>query len=153
MDKSRYPSNWPEISRRIRFERAGAKCEWCGAPHGKEIVRSSEDPAQYIVFDEDNYCYTTPKGEPIRMSEIPDEYDVTRGVKVILTVHHIGVDKPDGTPGDPHDKQDCRDENLAALCQRCHLRADIKIHAEHARATRLRKKREQAAKVGQLELL
>lgn len=153
MDKSRYPSNWPEISRRIRFERAGGKCEWCGAPHGKEIIRSSEDPARFIVFDEENYCYTTLDGEPIRMSEIPDEYDVTRGVRVILTVHHKGIDKPDGTPGDRHDKMDCREDNLAALCQRCHLYADLDIHIANARATRIRKKREQAARNGQLELL
>ena len=26
-----YPPNWPAISRRIRFERAGNRCEWCGA--------------------------------------------------------------------------------------------------------------------------
>jgi hypothetical protein len=30
-DKSRYPADWPAISRRIRFDRAGNKCEWCGA--------------------------------------------------------------------------------------------------------------------------
>ena len=53
-------------------------------------------------------------------------------VKVILTVHHIGVVKPDGMPGDPHDKMDCRDENLAALCQRCHWIADLPIHIQKA---------------------
>ena len=26
-----YPPDWPDISRRIRFERAGNRCEWCGA--------------------------------------------------------------------------------------------------------------------------
>ncbi len=26
-----YPPDWPEISARIRFERAGNRCEWCGA--------------------------------------------------------------------------------------------------------------------------
>lgn len=25
-----YPEDWDEISRRIRFERAGGRCEWCG---------------------------------------------------------------------------------------------------------------------------
>lgn len=44
MDRSRYPPNWPEISRRIRA-RAGNRCEWCGAenhqPHpvtGSRVV-------------------------------------------------------------------------------------------------------------------
>ena len=29
--KDRYPPNWPAISLRIRLERAGNRCEWCGA--------------------------------------------------------------------------------------------------------------------------
>lgn len=103
MDKSRYPSNWPEISRRIR-ERAGWKCEWCGAENGKP-------------------------------------HPVT-GSKVVLTVAHLD-----------HSPMNCEDTNLASLCQKCHLSYDAQQHAEHARATRIRKKRERAAKNGQLELL
>lgn len=40
-NKGLYPKNWPEISRRIRFERAGGRCEFvtgglrCQAEHGK----------------------------------------------------------------------------------------------------------------------
>lgn len=34
-NRARYPKDWPEISRRIRFERAQGKCEWCGAEHGQ----------------------------------------------------------------------------------------------------------------------
>jgi len=33
-DRSRYPRDWPAISRRIR-ERAKWRCEWCGAVHGQ----------------------------------------------------------------------------------------------------------------------
>ena len=33
--RERYPSDWPEISRRIREERAGGACEWCGARNGE----------------------------------------------------------------------------------------------------------------------
>lgn len=64
------------------------------------------------------------------------------GKKVVLTVHHCGIDKPDGTPGDRHDKMDNRDENLAALCQRCHWNADLDIHIKKAQAA-LREKRYQ----------
>lgn len=35
-DKDRYPDDWPEISHRIRFERAGGRCECegeCGHDH------------------------------------------------------------------------------------------------------------------------
>jgi hypothetical protein len=39
IDPSKYPADWKKISRRIRFERAGKRCEWCGAhnlqPHPK----------------------------------------------------------------------------------------------------------------------
>ncbi|MCP4539500.1 MAG: hypothetical protein GY832_20380 [Chloroflexi bacterium] len=41
MDKRKYPKNWTEISRRIRFERAGGRCEGspaypdCRAAHGQ----------------------------------------------------------------------------------------------------------------------
>ncbi|MCR4295491.1 MAG: hypothetical protein NUW21_08150 [Elusimicrobia bacterium] len=45
--------------------------------------------------------------------------------KVILTVAHLD-----------HDPANCRDENLAAMCQRCHLRYDRQHHAETAALTR-----------------
>ncbi len=32
-----YPLHWDEISRRVRFERAGGACERCGRPHGIEL--------------------------------------------------------------------------------------------------------------------
>ena len=81
-----YPQNWHEISRQIRFERAGNRCEWCGAENRKP--------------------------HPIT------------GAIVVLTVAHLGIAKPDGTPGDRADLADLRGENLAALCQRCHLNYD-----------------------------
>lgn len=36
-NRDRYPADWPEISHRIRFERAGGRCECegeCGHDHG-----------------------------------------------------------------------------------------------------------------------
>lgn len=39
------------------------------------------------------------------------------GSIVILTVAHLGMPKPDGTPGSKDDLHDVREENLAALCQ------------------------------------
>lgn len=85
-----YPSNWHEISRRLRFERAGNRCEWCGA---------------------ENY-----KLHPVT------------GSKVVLTVAHLGIPKPDGTPGSKDDLHDVRESNLAALCQKCHLDFDRNDH-------------------------
>ena len=48
------------------------------------------------------------------------------GSRVVLTVAHIIVDDP----------ADVRPANLAALCQRCHLTHDAKMHARNAAATR-----------------
>jgi hypothetical protein len=61
---------------------------------------------------------------------------------VILTTAHLGKPHPDGRPGDKHDKMDVRDENLAHLCQRCHLLYDLEDHMRNAAVTRRRKKKE-----------
>ncbi|HLY29910.1 MAG TPA: hypothetical protein VKQ36_02670 [Ktedonobacterales bacterium] len=45
--------------------------------------------------------------------------------RVVLTVAHLN-----------HDPADCRDSNLAALCQRCHLSYDAAQHRSSAAATR-----------------
>jgi hypothetical protein len=42
----------------------------------------------------------------------------------VLTVAHLN-----------HDPQDNRDENLKAMCQRCHLRYDRDLHAENRAKT------------------
>lgn len=61
------------------------------------------------------------------------------GSIVVLTTAHLGTFHPDGTPGDKHDKMDVRPENLAALCQRCHLNFDRDEHLANSAATRRRK--------------
>lgn len=46
-NKSRYPKNWHEISRRIRFERAGGRCECtgqCGLDHGARCKAVHNEP-------------------------------------------------------------------------------------------------------------
>ena len=74
-NKDKYPPNWKQISERIRFERAGNRCEWYRAENYKPHPKT--------------------------------------GSKVILTVAHLNYDPTDN-----------REDNLAALCQRCHNRHD-----------------------------
>ena len=50
------------------------------------------------------------------------------GSRVVLTIAHLDHDTTHNAP-----------ENLAALCQKCHLTYDAALHAQHARATRRRK--------------
>ncbi len=150
IDKSRYPANWDAISLDIRVNRAGGKCEWCGVPNGASVFRK-HGTAHYLLDMPDGEVHT-PDGSPIRLSELPDGYDYDKPTRIVLTVHHIGIDDPDGRKGDPHDKMDVRPDNLAALCQRCHLLADGPIHVANARKTRLRKKAEKIAAAGQKSL-
>jgi phage baseplate assembly protein gpV len=45
-NKDRYPADWPEISRRIREDRAGGRCECegeCGRPHKGRCERVNGD--------------------------------------------------------------------------------------------------------------
>jgi hypothetical protein len=54
----------------------------------------------------------------------------------IVPQYHTGTQIPYYTPGDKHDKLDCRPENLAAMCQRCHLYYDLPDHMRKAAETR-----------------
>lgn len=116
VDYSRYPDDWKAISRRIR-DRSGGQCE-CEGECG--LHRTTGGPRRCV---EQN-------GQPALWAN----------GKIILTVAHLGATRDDGSPGDPHDKMDVRDVNLKALCQRCHLRYDIKEHVANARKTRERKR-------------
>lgn len=59
------------------------------------------------------------------------------GSRVVLTVAHLD-----------HNPQNCADDDLKALCQRCHLRYDAAHHKANAARTRYEKKLAR----GQLEL-
>lgn len=130
IDYTRYPKDWKAISRRVR-EQAGNKCQWCGVPNGVIGYRDTKG-----VFHE--------LDEGAIDTAILDGLRVT---KIVLTVAHLGVPKPDGSVGDKHDKHDVRDENLAALCQKCHLGYDLDDHVRHAAETRRRKRIEQGQQV------
>jgi len=64
-----------------------------------------------------------------RCSAVQDKPHPITGSRVILTVAHLN-----------HQVDDCRDDNLRAMCQRCHLTYDARLHARHARTTRARKR-------------
>lgn len=104
-DRSRYPPDWPAISRAIR-QRAEGRCE-CAGECG--LHRTTPGPRRCVERN----------GEAARWA---------RG-RIVLTVAHLN-----------HDPQDCRPENLKAMCQRCHLRYDVALHRRNASATRYRKR-------------
>ncbi len=127
-ERTRYPKGWRAISDRIRFERAEGRCECrgecgcdhigpsgdqgrCDAPHGKYILRDDEMPHLWALHSPCGACVG---GEPDH-----------KPVLVVLTCAHL-----DHTP------EHCDDDNLLAMCQRCHLRYDAPHHAATAHATR-----------------
>lgn len=118
----RYPADWPAISTRIRFDRAGGRCECtgqCGTDHAEELERNAatellDDEELEAVFGDLRRC----------MAEHGRPHPVTDSV-VVLTTAHLN-----------HTPEDCAEENLAAMCQRCHLRYDREHHAATRSATR-----------------
>lgn len=122
-EKRRYPANWDEVSQRIRKGRAGDRCECtgqcgsdhsgyykprCNAPNGNTVRRLYADPSVWgNSRNEPGAAGTSKWATPIR---------------IVLTVAHLN-----------HTPEDCRDENLVAMCQRCHLLYDKEHHAETRR--------------------
>ena len=103
-NRARYPNDWKQISERIRFERAGNKCEQCSAPNGEVVYRF--DSGEYMLEDGAVHDGTTGEFQGhCRGSEAP----AGRFIKIVLTVAHL-----DHTP------ENCADDNLRAWCQRCH---------------------------------
>ena len=101
-NRDRYPLNWAAISRRIRFERAGGRCECVGECGGAPL---------------------TP--DEVRCMAVNGKPHPATGSKVVLTVAHLD-----------HDPTNCADDNLLAMCQKCHLAYDQQHHAEGRRARR-----------------
>lgn len=91
-NRERYPSDWPDISARIKH-RAGWRCECAG-----ECGRGTHD------------------GRCPNLHQLP-AYGT--GSRVVLTTAHLN-----------HMPEDCRPENLRAMCQGCHLHYDREHHAE-----------------------
>ena len=106
-NKARYPKDWKDISQRIR-KRAKRRCECygeCGIDHRDEMA-TTHGP-EYANYE---------RNWPDRCSARNHEAHPLTGSKVILTVAHL-----DHTP------ENCDDDNLKAMCQRCHNRYDAPV--------------------------
>lgn len=107
IDYSDYPDNWStEIRPRI-LERDAHKCKFCSAPNYALICRPEKGKADWKLAPEGMECEAM-------------SLDGVKFTKVILTVAHLD-----------HDHNNSVDENLAALCQRCHLKLDIHQHTNN----------------------
>jgi hypothetical protein len=108
-----YPPNWPELSRRIRFERADGRCQACGRPHGR-VVRCLPDGRW---FDPDGRTWRDGKGRPARWPDL-EQVARMRQTRIVLAAAHLD-----------HDPANNRLRNLRAMYQRCHLIHDRTYHA------------------------
>lgn len=119
IDYKKYPKNWKSEIRPAILERANNKCEVCGVANYEYIFRCTYfgkecyQTADGDLFDADN-------SEPIEtytqfLDLIPTGQD--KAIRVVLTISHLN-----------HNINDNRHENLKAMCQRCHLRYDVKQH-------------------------
>jgi hypothetical protein len=103
-----YSSDWPQISRRVRFERAAGVCQGCGRPHGI-TVRCLPDGRWY---DATRRTWRNAHG---RVARWPDLVEVApiRHTRVMLAAAHLD-----------HDPRNNRLRNLKSLCQRTTWRSD-----------------------------
>ena len=103
--KARYPENWEEIRQRILI-RAGHKCEWCYVKNhwlgGRDCTGKFHE-AKYLGCDRSlpspgEWAWCEGANEKLRI------------IRIVLTIAHVHDHRP----------ENCADDNLAALCQRCH---------------------------------
>ena len=107
-----YPRHWRELSRCVRFDRAGGRCQGCGRPH---LVRLRCLP-DGRWFDEAAKTWRDRRGRPARW---PDLVEATRlrSTRVVLAAAHLDSDPTNN-----------RITNLRAFCQRCHMLHDRPHH-------------------------
>jgi len=123
-----YPIDWRELSAFIRFRRAKGRCEHCRRPHGRDVLHMGDG----VWWDEQSTSWRNGDGRKVRRPT-PDEL-------VRMQPGLYGIDPPPALPVTRvvlatahlnHDPSDNRPRNLAALCQRCHMRHDA--HEHHRR--------------------
>lgn len=116
-DYRRYPKNWKTELRPSILKRDNNCCKFCGVENGRLIRRFGKGIADWEYW---------PEG---MMSEAYT-LDGLKSTKIVLTIMHLD-----------HDITNNAENNLAAGCQRCHLRYDIQHHKKNSRETIINKKR------------
>lgn len=128
IDYKKYPKNWKAEIRPAALLRAENKCEFCKVSNSAIILRGYWQGEEVYQNCYDGYIYDAKTGEFLKDSFQDIDPDCKR-IKVVLTIAHLN-----------HDITDNRQENLKALCQKCHLTYD-KEHHKQSRAKTLKKKK------------
>jgi 5-methylcytosine-specific restriction endonuclease McrA len=131
-NRSLYPGGsptspeWKALRARI-LEREGHACKTCRAPNHQWITRGQGRHAGTYMLPEGD-VFDADTGERLGAAR-GSEYNSVNMLQVILTIAHIDQDPTNND-----------DDNLAALCQRCHNRLDAPHRAKNAARTRHAKK-------------
>lgn len=115
INKANYPPNWDQLSLQVRTE-AGFCCEWCQAPAGKVIRRYPAGGWELVETAQADPTCVVEQTESMTWARLRF-YKLTR---IIVGVAHLDRDSTNNNR-----------ENLAALCQRCHLNHDILQHVKN----------------------
>lgn len=111
-----YPPDWKAIRERI-LERDRHCCASCGVPN-RAIGWRDEDGKFHLVERD---------GDRQLLADTQFRYgDLRRLILIVLTIAHLHDPNP----------ANCADDNLAALCQRCHNILDMPMRKANAAARR-----------------
>jgi len=117
IDYKEYHPEWKTKIRPDILDRDNNCCKFCGVKNLSIIHRTGKGINDWVYW---------PEG----MESEAWTLDGLKSTKVVLTIAHLD-----------HDKTNNDYDNLAALCQKCHLGIDLKHHMKNARDTNERKKK------------
>lgn len=110
-----YPENWKtEIVPRI-LKRDQHRCKFCGIRNGVVIKRLPGGSYRHPGAQEWDMIHSKVNHGNYTLTQSIKLHGFTR---IVLTVAHLD-----------HDHENSVDDNLAALCQKCHLNHDRSQHA------------------------
>lgn len=118
-----YKKYHPEWKTRIRpdiLERDKHSCKFCGVRNHSIIHRYGKGVNDWVYWAEG-------------MESEAWTLDGLKSTQIVLTIAHLD-----------HNKKNNDYDNLAALCQKCHLGIDLKHHMANARDSRIKKKKLQS---------
>lgn len=119
-NQHRYPDDWTVVRGRI-LERAEHRCEECRVGNHWRGYRLPDGTFVLTGFNQRLARVWPP------LWEIQPHPRCERELEIVLTVAHLD-----------HQPENCAEENLRALCQRCHLAYDLLHHLRTAYETRRR---------------
>ncbi|WP_082503957.1 hypothetical protein [Methylobacterium sp. Leaf111] len=121
-----YPIDWPQLSAVIRFKRAGGRCEVCARPHGQRVFHLGDGR----WWDAEGASWRDGAGRFICLAIGADDVlGRVRTTRVVLATGHRDHDTANNGP-----------KNLAAFCQRCHMKHDRPEHQRRRWRTLFRRK-------------